>query len=66
MQGDNFDSARLESRGPQQIPSLDLVSWGIGRAQGLRRPMPHTACKALPDVFSSFAQLVKIILLARL
>ena len=63
MQGDNFDSARPESRGPQQVPSLDWVGREIGRDHGSRTPTPHPSCKVLPELFSLFAQLVKTILL---
>ena len=50
MQGDNFDSARVE----------------MGRDQGSRTPTPRTGLKALAEVFGLFERLVKAILLNRL
>ena len=47
MQGDNFDSARVE----------------IARDQGSQTPTPRTEAKALALAFALFERLVKAILL---
>ena len=66
MQGDSLESARAEIWGPQQVPPLDLMGWGIARDRVARTPRPRTGLKALAEAFGLFERLVKAILLARL
>jgi hypothetical protein len=63
MQGASLESARAGTRGPQQVPLLGLVGWGIARDQIARTPSPRTALKALAEAFGLFERLVKAILL---